>query len=75
MEKTNGREATALSTVRTGIENPELETMVIHRFSFCGALWLTSGPHVGSMAAHNPHQPWQDPMTDRNSTCVYRKKD
>ncbi|XP_024423929.2 sodium/nucleoside cotransporter 2 isoform X3 [Desmodus rotundus] len=27
MEKTNGREATALSTVRTGIENPELETM------------------------------------------------
>lgn len=40
MEKTSGREATALSTMETGIENPGLELTVIHPFtsSSCRAL-------------------------------------
>ena len=75
MEKTNGREGIALSTVETGIENPGLELMVTHQFSFCTSLWADAWPHVGSLVAHNPYHPWQGLMTDLNSTCAYRKKE
>lgn len=42
MEKASGKQSIALSTVETGTENPGLELMVIHQFSFslqsCGRL-------------------------------------
>lgn len=59
MEKTNGREAIAPSTVETGIENPGLELTVTQQFIFSTSLWAAAWPHVGSLAACDPHHPWQ----------------
>lgn len=74
MEKTNGKEAFALSTVETGIENPGLKLTVTHQFSFCTSLWTAAWPHVGYLTALNPFHPWQGLMTDLSSTSAYRKK-
>lgn len=57
MEKTNGKEAFALTTVETGIQNPGLELTVTHQFSFCASLLTDAWPHIGYLAACNPCHP------------------
>lgn len=57
MEKTNGKEAFALTTVETGIQNPGLELTVTHQFSFCASLLTDAWPHIGYLAACSPCHP------------------